>query len=88
MQIELNSAIVASDVFSIIILIIICVSVMTEKKRGKRNNAFVFCGLFTIVSLVFEIFNYVLEGDIANTNFLYFTNYGTIVVGDALISYL
>lgn len=85
MRIELNSAIVASDVFSIIILIIICVSVMMEKKRGKRNNAFVFCGLFTIVSLVFEIFNYVLEGDIANTNFLYFTNYGTIVVGDAII---
>ena len=85
MKIELSSAIVASDIFSIIILIIICLSVLLERKRGKRNNAFVFCSFFTIVSLVFEIFNYVLEGDIANTDLLYFTNYGTIVVGDAII---
>ena len=85
MQIDLNSAIVASDVFSIIILIIICISVMSEKNRGKRNNAFIFCGFFTIISLTFEIFNYVLEGNVANTGILYITNYGTIVVGDAII---
>ena len=58
---------------------------MTEKERGKRNRAFIFCALFTIVSLIFEILNYTLEGNPANVQILYITNYGTITVGDAIL---
>ena len=85
MRFDLNSMIVSSEIIAIIMLSIVCISVFAEKEKGKRNNAFIFCVLFTITTLILEIFNYILEGNPDNTLILYFTNYGFIVAGEGVL---
>ena len=85
MNFDLNSMIVSSEILAIIMLIIINVSVISEKERNKRNTAFIICTFFTIVVLIFEIFNYLLENNMANTTILYITNYCFIAGGDGIL---
>lgn len=85
MHVDLNSLIVATDVFAILMLTIIVISVKLEKNKAKRNSAFVCCTVLTICSLFFEVCNYTLEGNIANTSLLYVTNYGTVAVGEGIL---
>lgn len=85
MVIDLNSTIVATDILAILMLSIVDIAVVLEKNKVKRNSAFVGCVTMTIFSLLFEVFNYTLEGNPLHEGFLYITNYGTVIVGEGIL---
>ena len=85
MNFDLDSMIVSSEIMAVVMLIIINVSVISERERNKRNTAFIICTFFTIAVLIFEIFNYLLENNIANTTILYITNFCFIAVGEGVL---
>lgn len=86
MILNTDYVIVSSEIFGVIISIILLIATIFEKYKRTRNTIFMSCLIVIIIASIFDICNYVFQGNASLNKLLYITNLGANVFGDLLLA--
>lgn len=81
----ISSAIIAAELVSVLVLIIISTSIIIDKNKSKANRYFLGCVINTIIILISDILSYSFDGSATYNILQYITNYNTFIFGDVLM---
>ena len=81
----INSAIVAAEIVSAVVMMIVAYAVLIDKTKTLSQKFFLGCVLSVFVILISDALSYVFDGYVENTAALYAINFTTIIIGDILM---
>lgn len=85
MMSPISSAIIAAEIVSTLVLIIVSISIYSDTERSKTNRYFNRCVIVTVFILISDIISYTFDGRAGTDVIQFIGNYNTFIFGDFLM---